>query len=54
MGGYMRFLTEITRTKKYSPFYRQGGLSVIVYGINDLGNNTSANQSLSIYVGNAI
>jgi len=46
MGGYMRFLTEITRTKKYSPFYRQGGLSVIIYGINDLGNNTSANQSL--------
>ena len=46
MGGFVRFLTEINRYKKAWPFARYGGLSVIIYGINDLGNFTVAQQPL--------
>ena len=45
-GGYMRFLTDIIRENKAAPFYGRGGLSAILYGINDLGNTAAGSQAL--------
>jgi hypothetical protein len=46
LGGFAKVLTEITRPIANYPFSRSGGCYIFCYGINDIGNNTSANQSL--------
>jgi hypothetical protein len=46
LGGFAKVLTEITKPTVAYPFTRSGGCYIFCYGINDIGNNTSANQSL--------
>ena len=46
-GHFARCLKEATIPKKQNyPFSRSGGAHLICYGINDIGGNTAANQSL--------
>ena len=45
--GFAKVLAEINKTKgPYLPFARNGNAHLVLYGINDIGNTSSANQSL--------
>ena len=44
-GGFARILQEIRHPNGTQPTSRNGGAYLFCYGINDIGNQTSANQS---------
>jgi hypothetical protein len=43
---FARVLSEISRTRQVGPFTRAGNAHLFCYGINDIGNNSAANQAL--------
>jgi hypothetical protein len=46
LGGFSKVLTEIRKPNTRYPFAKHGGALLLVYGINDIANNTVANQAL--------
>lgn len=44
-GGFATVISEIQKPNTHAPFTKSGGASLICYGINDVGNNTAANQA---------
>ena len=45
--GFAKVLAEINKTKgAFFPFARNGNANLIMYGINDIGNTSTANQAL--------
>ena len=45
-GHFARVLTDTFRSRQAFPFVRSGNATILGWGINDIGNNTSANQAL--------
>jgi hypothetical protein len=44
-GNFAKMLNELVRSRQTPPYVRSGNAHLICWGINDIGNNTAANQA---------